>query len=430
MIDPIVLRRDDTLSPVKVNYWKDLLFRSIKIGTEVEVALPKGIDRPVFENEIISLLQPSGTYDLLGHSGVISVSPEHCGIEIRVIGRQPYYRALHDQYYELTHLLLSKGARARSTCGLHFHVITPNLAEPVPEIILANLWNLVRRYSPELRFITSGGESRSALCRRRNYNSHNEMVKHSPIHTTMAEIQQELHSSTTVPEHQNFFNLENVKFTKNGDVYPFHLEFRFPDADLSATSITAKTFLFLALVLKSVNLSQYGVIHVGKIDPWKRKIELLNMLSNNDGPLATSDTSGITDAVLDELRQGCHELLDLLEPTFDMFEDNPSFEVLQTLAENPISLLRCSGRDWQSIETFLSQKAQLAGSTIDEIEQKLMQHIDLEDWGGARSIEEWNWRAAREMFLTPHDLETHLSNIANYRGLHWNERLGTLVFNH
>jgi len=429
LIDPIVLRRDDTLSPVEVNYWKDLLFRSIKIGTEVEVAIPKGMDRPVFENEIISLLKPSGTYDLLGQSGVISVSPEHCGIEIRVIGRQPYYRALHDQYRELTELLLARGARARSTCGLHFHIITPNLAEPVPEIILANLWNLVRRYSPELRFITSCGESRSGLCRRRNHTSHVEMVRHSPIHTTMQEIQKELHESTVVPEHQNFFNLENIGFTEDGDIYPFHLEFRFPDADLSTTSITAKTFLFLAMVLKSVNLSQYGVIHVGKIVPWRRKVELLNLLSNNEGALATSDTSQVTDDMLDELRQGCHELLDLLEPIFDGFEDNPSFEVLETLAETPVSLLRCAGRDWNSVEAFLSQRAQLASSSIDEIEQKLMQHIEFEDWQGARSVEEWNWHAASELYLTPQDLEAHLHNIEKLRGVRWNERLGTLVFN-
>jgi hypothetical protein len=302
------------------------------------------------------------------------------------------------------------------------------MAEPVPEIILANLWNLVRRYSPELRFITSGGESRSSLCRRRNHTSHLEMVRHSPIHMTMAEIQDELKHSPTVPEHQNFFNLQHLSFTEDGDVLPFHLEFRFPDADLSATSITAKTFLLMALTLKAVDLSQFGVIHVGKITPWRRKIELLDMLSNNNGALATSDTSGINDAVLLELSQGCHELLDLLEPTFDNFEDNPSLNVLELLAETPISLLRCNGDNWTTIEDILSHRAALDQFSIDETEQKLMQHIEFEDWGESRSIEEWNWHAAQELYLTPQDLEYHLKNIASIRGIHWNSRLGTLVF--
>jgi hypothetical protein len=427
--DPIILRRNDTLSLADGNYWKDLFFRTLKIGTEIEVAPAKGKVRQNFEKEINELLQPSGTYDLLGQSGVVNVSPEHCGIEIRVIGRQPYFRALQTQYLEITQALLSTGARARSTCGLHFHLITPTLAEPVPEIILANLWNFVRRYSPELRFLTSGGESRTALCRRRNYTSHIEMVHLSPIHASMAEIQQELKQSAAVPEHQNFFNLQHLKFTATGAVFPFHLEFRFPDADLSATSITAKTFLFFAMLLKAVELSQYGVIHVGKINPWRRKTELLDMLSNNDGPLATSDTSRIDDAAIAELRQGCHELLDLLEPVFDRFEDNPSLEVLELLAETPISLLRSSGHDWQSIEALLSQRAQLEDYSVDEIELKLMQHIEFEDWGEAKSIEEWKWNAASRLFLTPHDLDTHMRNIDSKRGLRWNARLGTYVFN-
>ena len=429
MKDPIILKRQDTLSFAEINYWKDLLFRTLKIGTEIEVAPARGVERPIFENEVIKLLQPSGTYDFLGHTGVISVSPEHCGVEIRVIGRQPYFRALQDQYLEITQNLIAIGSRARSTCGLHFHVIAPTLAEPMPEIILANLWNLVRRYSPELRFITSGGESRSALCRRRNHTSHKEMVRHSPIHTTMREIQQELRVSSVVPEHQNFFNLQHVGFTEDGAVFPFHLEFRFPDADLSATSITAKTFLFLAMILKAVDLSQYGVIHVGKIVPWRRKIELLDMLSNNEGALATSDTSLIDDAVINELRLGCNELLDLLEPNLKGFQDNPSFTVLQTLAETPISLLRCAGHDWPEIEAILSKKAQLTQYSVDDIDQKLMQHIELEDWGGISSIEAWKSQASKELFLSPQDLETHLNKISTLRGFYWNERLGSIVFN-
>ena len=92
MKDPIVLRRKDTLQPVEASYWKDLLYRVIKIGTELEVAPPKGCDRPAFETGIRLSLQPSGSLDLLGANGVLDVTPEHCGIEIRIIGRQPHFR--------------------------------------------------------------------------------------------------------------------------------------------------------------------------------------------------------------------------------------------------------------------------------------------------------------------------------------------------
>lgn len=434
MRDPIILRRQDTLTPAEARYWKDLLYRTAKIGAELEVAPPKGVKRARFEAAVQEDLRPSGDLHCLGANGVLDVSPEHCGIEIRVIGRHPHFTRLQQQYGAIMAALADHGARARATCGLHFHLLTPDLAEPVPEIILANMWNLVRRYAPELKFITSGGDSRAALCRRRNHNSHLEMVRHSPATMPMAEIQALLKASQMVPEHQNFLNLEHLAFTvpSNPDlpaaVQPFHLEFRFPDSDLAATSVTAKTFLFNALLLKAVDLSQYGVIHVGKIQSWRRKIALLDLLSNNAGRLASSDTRAVDDAVVAELQQGALELLDLLTPVFENFIDNPALEVLLVLAETPVSLLRCAGYTWPEIEANLAARAAVDEVGLDRVDCRLMQRIELGEWAALPSADAWRWHAARELLLTPPELEHRLTRLHGLRGLRWSERQGTMVF--
>jgi len=428
MKDPIILRSKQTLSPREDRYWKDLLYRVTKIGTEIEVALPKKVKREVFEADLCGDLEPSYSFENLGTNGVIDVKTEHCGVEVRVIGRHPDFRSLQQQYSRIFSILQGRGARSRATCGLHFHLLTIGLAEAVPEVILANLWNLTRRYAPELKFLTSGGEKRTALCRRRNHNSHLEMVEHSPGTMSLAEIQAILHQSRTVPEHQNFLNLEHLGFLETGDVLPFHLEFRFPDSDFSATSVTAKTFLFLAMLFKAVDLSQYGIIHVGKINPWRRKIELLNQLSNNNGNLAASDTSDLSDEDIEELRQGCYELLDLLAPTFSWFSDNPSLDVLIALAEQPISLMRCAGYDWSAIEASLNERAILDEVGLDETDQRLMQCIELGEWGALCSPDAWRWQAARELYLTPQDLERRLNLLEGLRGLQWDARQGTMIF--
>lgn len=428
MKDPILFRRNDILTPTEAGYWKDLLYRAAKIGTELEVAPPKGVRRPDFEESVRRDLAPSGSLEQLGTNGVLDVQTEHCGVEIRVIGRQPHFRALQRQYRLIMAVLVAHGARSRPTCGTHFHLLTPGLAEPVPEIILANLWNLTRRYAPELKFLTSGGDRREALCRRRNHNSHLEMVRHSPGLMTMAQIRQTLQESRTVPAHQNFLNLEHLGFTDSGEVSPLHLEFRFPDADLSPTSVTAKTFLFLAMLLKAVDLSQYGVIHVGKIGPWRRKVELLDRLSNNDGNLATSDTSAITDEIIEELRQGGYELLDLLTPTFERFVDSPALEILQALAEQPISLRRCAGYTWDDIEASLVNHICLDEVGLDKTDHRLMQRVELNEWAGLPSAEAWQWHAARELYLTPQELERRLNRLKSLRGLRWDTRRGTMVF--
>lgn len=429
MKDPILFRRSDTLSAERCRYWKDLLYRVTKIGTEVEVALPRGVTRPEFEAEIRQALGPSGSFEQLGPYGVLDVVPEHAGIEIRVIGRQPFFSALRAEYQAICRILLEKEARPRPTCGLHFHLITPGLAEPVPEIILANLWNLVRRYAPEVRFLTSGGPSREALCRHRTHCSHQEMVRHSPGTMTMVEIQRILRNSRIVPDHQNFINLEHLRFDDQGNALPFHVEFRFPDADLCGISIAAKTFLFLALLLKAVDMSQYGVIHVGRIEEWRRKTALLDLLSNNEGDLAASDTRGITDPILEELRVGTRELLDLLAPIFDRFEEEQALDVLLALAETPISLLRCAGYDWPAIESFLQMRIHSDRETdLDEIDRQLMRHIDLGESHGCRDAASWYWHAAYELVLTPQDLERRLERLRTLRGLRWDARQGTMVF--
>jgi hypothetical protein len=436
MKQPILFRRDDVISHDAAMYWKDLLYRTIKIGSELEFALPKGVRKDDFFPGLVETLRPSQDLNNLGEHGVFDVISEHCGIEIQVIGRQPYYPALLRQYKRILDPLLEMGVRVRPTCGLHYHTLAIGLSESVPEIIMANVWNLTRRYAPHLRFLTSGGDRLEALCRRRNYNSHLEMVQYTPGAFSMRQIQQRLHESNRVPEHQNFLNLEHVTFDDDGAVRDFHLEFRFPDADISPTSIVAKTFLFLAMLLKAVEMSQYGVIHVGRIREWRRKIHLLNLLSNNDGKLATSDTSDVTAEMIEELRVGCRELLELLKPIFGRFarasfeghDDHPAFEVLGLLAETPISLLRSSGRDWSEIEALLSERAVTTPGDWDKNDRRLIRAIELAELTGYTEPEAWKWETARELFLTPQELERRLERLDRWRGLTWDIELGSMIF--
>lgn len=436
MKEPIIFRRDDCLSHEQAMYWKDLLYRTVKIGTEIEFAMPKGVRKKDFLPPLIEDLQPTKDLANLGRYGVLDVISEHCGVEIQVIGRQPYYPALIEQYHTILDPLLEREVRARPTCGLHYHALAIGLSEPVPEIVLSNVWNLTRRYAPNLRFLTSAGDRHEALCRRCSYTSHLEMVQHTPGNRSMREIQAVLKESYRVPEHQNFLNLEHILFTDDGAVQNFHLEFRFPDADLSPTSIVAKTFLFLAMLLKAVEMSQYGVIHVGRIKEWRRKKELLDMLNNNEGKLVTSDTSDVNPEVVDELRAGCRELLELLKPLFGRFarvayessEDHPAFEVLSLLAETPLSLLRASGRSWREIEQLLEERASVTVGKWDKSDQRLIRFIELAELTGHTSPEAWKWESARELFLTPQELERRLERLDSWRGLKWDGDLGTMTF--
>ncbi len=421
---PIFSCRPDSLSFAQATYYQDLLYRTLKIGTELEFALPQRVRREDLEKELTAELKPSQDMNNLGRLGVFDISKEHCGIEIRVIGRHPHWDAQVHQYRQIMAPLWRNKVRMRPTCGLHFHLLGVGLSEPVPEIILANLWNIMRRYGPGLKFLTSGGESTAALCRRRQHNAHQEFMRRGPESLTVAEIQQHLKKSFDVPEHQNFFNLEHLRFNDKGEISTFHVEFRFPDGDLSPLSITAKVFLFLVMMLKAVEISKFGLLHVGKTSQWQRKKELLDLISNNDGKLATSDTAACL-PYLDEYRQNASSLLRFLKSIFILL-DNPAELILQSLAESPISLRRHRGLDWQQIDQELQG---LVGSEekMDEGDYKLCKIIEMGLVEQKEDFQSWLVSAAYLCNCPPEEVSKRLEKYERRNPI-WSQKLGCMVF--
>ncbi len=431
----LFLRRSDRLNADEALYWQDILYRTVKIGVEIEFALPKGLRKTSFMPGLVDALAPTRDLKVFGRHGVLDVVSEHCGVEIQVIGRQPFFPALRTQFSRILSLL-PEGIRARATCGQHYHVLTPGLSEPVPGIILANLWNLTRRYAPELRYLTSCGETRESMCRRRTHCSHLEMVRLSPGILSLPDIVRRLRSSQRVPEHQNFLNLEHVVFTEAENIQDLHYENRFPDADLCPTTIAAKSLLFLAMLLKSVELAQYGVLHVGRIVEWRRKIELLDMLSNNEGKLATSDTSDVSGAVIKELQVGSREFLDVLSGVFrkigriseELCHPHPAFAVLCRMAETPVSCLRSVGLGWRDCEKVFTPGCESRFRHIDDIDRRLFRMIDLGELMDEPDLASWQSRAAEQLLLTEDETKERLGRLGTWRELSWDDEHGTLMF--
>ena len=58
MKEPLLFRRNDCLTCDQALYWKDLLYRLVKIGTEVEFALPKGVRK----DDVLPVLNDTGDW--------------------------------------------------------------------------------------------------------------------------------------------------------------------------------------------------------------------------------------------------------------------------------------------------------------------------------------------------------------------------------
>ncbi|MEN8154275.1 MAG: hypothetical protein ABFR75_09660 [Acidobacteriota bacterium] len=421
----LFFERKDVLSHRQDDYYQDLFYRVLKIGTELECARPRGVDPVDFKNEIADLMKPSLDLENLGELGIYDVVKEHCGVELQVIGRHPQWSSLHEQYNKIISILLEKEVRMKATCGLHFHLIAIGLAETIPEIILANLWNLIRRHAPGLKFLFSGGNVPEGICRRRQHNAHQEFVSISPVEMKMGTIKDRLKESIIVPEHQNFFNLEHLKFNKNGDLGNFHIELRFPDGDLSPTSIVAKTYLFFALVLKAVEISKYGLIYPGGKSQWERKKEIMDLLSNNDGNLARSDTSKIRENEIRELQQNASDLLHFLKSIFNKFT-NPAYAVLKSLVEKPISLRRIENDNWEMIENDLRATAYYP-DFIDKKDYAIIKIIELGLKKNKSSISEWLKDVSEKTGIPANEIKQRIDGYIEKYPV-WDKELGAFVF--
>ncbi len=422
---PHFQKRQDCLSVSEASYYQDLLYRTVKIGTELEFAFPKGILREEFQPKIEQFMEPSQDMNRLGRLGVFNVIKEHCGIELQIIGRHPHWESLVEQYSQIVLPLLDQHIRMRPTCGFHFHILQVGSSEDIPEIILANLWNMFRIFAPGLKFLTSGGATREGLCRRRQHNAHQEMIKLCPTKLHMKEIQQKLVTSFDVPEHQNFFNLEHITFADTGNVNPLHIELRFPDGDLCPVSITAKTFLFLTMLLKAVEISKFGLLDVENDSSWARNGELLDLISNNDGKLASSDTSKITDTILNEYQSNGAALLRFLQSIF-LILDNPSETILKDLVQTPISLRRISGKSWIEInDELVSLIAPL--HPLDATDHELIKIIELGLVTEHPEEKSWYKYVAKQQKISAKAVKQRLQFLNN-RDPVWNCETGSIVF--
>ncbi len=422
---PLFHPRQDCLSVSEAHYYQDLLYRTIKIGTELEFALPKGVLREDFQPRIEELMEPSEDLNDLGRLGVYKVINEHCGVEILIIGRHPHWESLVEQYSQIVLPLLDLKVRMRPTCGFHFHLLQVGASENIPEIILANLWNMFRLFAPGLKFLTSGGETREGLCRRRQHNAHQEFIKLCPTRMHMRDIKNALTKSLDVPEHQNFFNLEHTNFTENGEVSTMHMELRFPDGDLCPVSITAKTFLFLTMLLKAVEISKFGVLDVEKDSHWHENMELLGRISNNDGKVATSDTSTICDTTLEKYRENSRALLRFLKSTF-LILDNPSEIILRELAETPISLRRVAGQNWSEINNDLTELIAPLHN-FDHTDHELIKVIELGLHTEQKNENTWLTTLAKQLNINGPSIEQRLQFLNNRNPI-WSNETGSMVF--
>lgn len=404
-------------------------------------------DAETVRREMQQLLQPTGSVGTIGNFGVLEVKKDNSlmhngGIEVPTVGRRVHWNSFYRMSKNIIDPIVARGGFVNERCGQHYHVLAgyfPNqrvgkpiseLEHSMPEIILANLHQLHRRYELAMFWIMSAGAAMETLTRWARFRQ--PIRRYSALQSRMSKVQAELAEQIISMTNNQKGKYASVayhfcEFDEIGDVKTFHIENRIADSVMSPAVVTAWAMLCYALVMKAVRLSQYGIMEVGDQEYCRAQREIEPVLINGqdhgwDG-VRTADTSGIGPHI-PWLRENTREMIQLLKPELNNL--GPSFDILMQLAERPCSLRLIEGESWEKIEAdlYLQEEADPhAGMVEDEIREL----VDLAGIVDCDNVEMWIEEVSAHLGQPPAvaaDIVYQMMESNRYR---WSPPIGALI---
>ena len=371
------------------------------------------------------LLEPTRFVGATGRSGTYKVCRDGSllgdgGIEVATVGRRVQFGEIYNMINQIMGSCQSYGAYVNERCSIHIHLLasylTPGFNEddlgskyiqqevtelerPMPEIILANYHQLIRKYHCALIWLSASGEQENSITRWEKFRK--SILPYSAVKQRMPLVVQEVGSASKSKRKYALMNYEQMKFDEQGRVSRLHVEGRYMDGNLSPATVAAHACLLYGLMLKAVEISQYGVLQSGNKDYMDMQREIYKHLSNNDGGWDAnrhSDNSGLKPYITDLKKQSLN-LIRLVKNT--LRDQSPADEILTALAEKPLAYRRMEKKGkveeskvWTEIEKELLPAQAV---TAHQLKEDILRLVDLGAICECESSDEWVEAATHQL---------------------------------
>jgi hypothetical protein len=352
-------------------------------------------------------LKPNNSYGQVGESGVHSITTDGSllgkkGAEIITVGRRVDYWEFYKMANNIITRASKRGAYLNERCSTHMHALASyygkvvqnqersgipsrvsEMERDMPEIILANLHQLVRRYQNAMTWMVMGLDEPKRMTRWEKFRV--SVLPVSAVMYNMREVQEKV-SSNSGGNKYGWINYNQVEFADSGDVRRFHVEFRAADGIMSPSAIAAIACMYYALVIKAVEISRYGIVEVGD-QAWLEQTMLVKeaLLNNTKGYQDgdrfsdTKDLHKYHDILIGESLDLVRQLKSIL------INIGPAYEVLEKLAERPCAIRRCEGQSWEDIEKSLEVIMNKEG----RLDVTLSEIVTLNQVSECKDLDEW-----------------------------------------
>lgn len=407
-------------------------------------------DAETIRQEMRELLQPTEFVGDVGKSGALEVKKDNSlinngGIEIPTVGRRVHWNSFYRMCKEIIDPIVARGGFVNERCGQHYHILAgyfgsqrigravSELEQPIPEIVLANLHQLHRRYELAMFWIMSAGDRLETMTRWARFRQ--SLRRYSSLHSRMSKVQAEMFE--TVVGMNSASNQKGkyasvayhfCKFDKAGDVSTFHIENRIGDGVLSPAVATAWAMLCYALVLKAIRLSQYGIMEDGS-DAYRQKIKeiqphLIDGERREWGENRVANTSGLQPHI-PWLRENATEMVNWLKPELSSL--GPAYDILGALADKPCSVRLIEGDTWQKIEADLY--GPFAGGEVGQVlnGDEIREAVDLGSVMDCDHLEMWIEEVAAYLGQNPPAVADAVHQLIQNGEFRWSDPVGSLI---
>lgn len=380
---------------------------SVKNCKSCKYLYDPNLDPDNIRKKLMDELRPNNTYGLVSETGVHSITTDGSllgkkGAEVITIGRRVDYWEFYKMSKQIMDSALSKGAYINERCSMHMHLlasyyskvvtdgenhsIPPKVNEmerDMPEIIMANLHQLVRRYQNAITWMVMGLDEPNRMTRWEKFRV--SVLSISAVLLSMQEVAEEVFRASGENKY-GWINYRNVEFSTTGNIRRLHVEMRAADGITSPSAISAIACLYYALMIKAVEISGFGVVEIGDKEWLDHAMEVKKALMNNVKSYQDNDRFSDNSNLYQYHETLIGESLDLVRQLKSiLIKLGPAYEVLEKLAEHPIALRRCEGKTLEQIEKEL----EVVLSEEDKFAIAISEIITLNQVSECSDTEEW-----------------------------------------
>lgn len=404
--------------------------------------------------KLANLLTPSNDLSVVGKTGTMTVTNDGSllgdgGVEVTTVGRRVNFDSFYKQAKEIIDRCKERGAFLNERTSVHMHLVAGyfnmalvngniavhytkakgdssyqirELERPVPEIILANFHQLVRRYHNAITWMTSSGNNLKHITRWAKFRI--PIIKYSAVRTSMQRIMTQIAEHDGHSGKYSFVNYSNIRFSHDSNtIEKLHLEARYADGMHSPTAVASLGVMLHAILMKAVSMSKYGVLQSGDTDYMDRAYAINAALLNNSGDWGGQRCSNTEDfePYRETVREQAHELVNLL---YDELKIHGAVtNVLHALADNPCSMRLISGNAWEDIEKDLAAQK----NEIGEFEKKILQSIDMCSISECLDDKEWATALGEDFKVNQEKISNGVEKLIKNNLILWDPVIGSYV---